>query len=87
MKINTFNELVNICKIIAAGWANHTEDINLSMPESVEYFRDKLEKATAYHQAMKDVKIERSHSYSLTYAKKAVNEAQKNYDLAVKLWA
>ena len=71
----------------ADGWAKHTEDINLSMPESVEYFRDKLEKATAYHQAMKDGKIKRSHSYSLTYAKKAVNEAQKNYDLAVKLWA
>lgn len=28
----------------------------------------------------------REHSYSLTYAKKAVNEAQKNYDLAKKLW-
>lgn len=26
------------------------------------------------------------HSYTLTYAKKDVNEAQKNYDLAVKLW-
>lgn len=71
----------------AAGWADHTEDINLSMPESVEYYRDKLEKATAYHQGMKEGKIERTHSYSLTYAKKAVNEAQKNYDLAVRLWA
>ena len=56
------------------------------MPESIEYYRDSLEKATAYHEAMKEGKIERSHSYSLTYAKKAVNEAQKNYDIAVKLW-
>lgn len=71
----------------AEAWIAHAEDINLSMPESIEYYRDKLEKATSYHQAMKEGKIERSHSYSLTYAKKAVNEAQKNYDLAVKLWA
>lgn len=71
----------------AEGWERHTEDINLSMPESIEYYRDLLEKATAYHQAMKEGKIERSHSYSLTYAKKAVNEAQKNYNTALKLWA
>lgn len=70
----------------AEAWERHSEDINLSMPESIEYYRDRLEKATAYHQAMKEGKIERSHSYSLTYAKKAVNEAQKNYDIAVKLW-
>lgn len=70
----------------AEEWERHSEDINLSMPESIEYYRDRLEKATAYHQAMKEGKIERSHSYSLTYAKKAVNEAQKNYDIAVKLW-
>ncbi|MBQ8969183.1 MAG: DUF3560 domain-containing protein [Bacteroidaceae bacterium] len=70
----------------AAGWERHAEDINLSMPESIEYYAERLAKAKAYHQAMKDGKIERSHSYSLTYAKKAVNEAQKNYDTAVKLW-
>lgn len=70
----------------ADGWARHTDDINLSMPESIEYYRDLLEKATAYHKAMKEGKIERDHAYSLTYAKKAVNEAQKNYDTAVKLW-
>ena len=70
----------------AKAWERHSEEINLSMPESIEYYRDLLEKATAYHEAMKEGKIERSHSYSLTYAKKAVNEAQKNYDIAVKLW-
>ena len=70
----------------AKEWERHSEEINLSMPESIEYYHDRLEKATAYHQAMKEGKIERSHSYSLTYAKKAVNEAQKNYDIAVKLW-
>lgn len=70
----------------AEAWERHADDINLSMPESVEYYRERLEKATAYHQAMKDGKIARSHSYSLTYAKKAVNEAKKNYELAVRLW-
>lgn len=70
----------------ADGWERHTNDINLSMPESIEFYRDRLEKAKSYHQAMKEGKIEREHAYSLTYAKKAVNEAQKNYDTAVKLW-
>lgn len=70
----------------AEGWERHTEDINLSMPESIQYYANLLEKAKAYHQAMKEGKIEREHAYSLPYAKKAVNEAQKNYDLAVKLW-
>ena len=29
----------------------------------------------------------REHSFSLTYAKKAVNEAEKNLEIAKKLWA
>lgn len=67
-------------------WERKSQDINLSMPESLEYYADLLEKAKAYHQGMKEGKIERTHSYSLTYAKKAVNEMHKNYDTAVKLW-
>ncbi len=70
----------------AEGWERHTTDINLSMPESLEYFADKLEKAKAYHQGLKDGTIPREHSFSLTYAKKAVNDTQKNYELAIKLW-
>lgn len=70
----------------AEGWAQHTEDINLSMPESIEYFAKKLEEATEYHQGLKSGKYPREHAYSLTYAKKAVNEAQKNLDLAKRLW-
>ena len=60
--------------------------IDLSMPESVEYFRHKLGEAKEYHEGLKSGKYPREHSYSLTYAKKAVNEMQKNYDTAVKLW-
>jgi len=67
-------------------WARRANDINLSMPESIEYYEHKLELAIEYHQGLKSGKYERLHSYSLTYAKKDVNEAQKNYDLAKKLW-
>lgn len=70
----------------ASYWDKRSNDINLSMPESVEYYEHKLEQATEYHAGLKSGKYPREHSYSLTYAKKAVNEAQKNYDLAKKLW-
>lgn len=52
-------------------WESRTNIINLAMPESVEYFEFQLEKATEHHRKMKAGEIERSHSYSLTYAKKA----------------
>lgn len=67
-------------------WKKKGEEINLSMPESVEYFQFELEKATIKHKGLKDGTIERSHSYSLTYAKKAVNEATKKLEIARKLW-
>lgn len=70
----------------ASYWESLTNDINLSMPESVEYFEFKLEEAQAKHEGLKDGTIERSHSFSLTYAKKAVNEAEKNLKLAKLLW-
>lgn len=68
-------------------WEKRANDINLSMPESIEFYKHKLEVATEYHHGMKSGKYERSHSYSLTYAKKDVNEAQKKYNLAIRLWA
>lgn len=67
-------------------WEKRSNDINLSMPESIEYYEYKLEEAKMKHEGLKDGSIERSHSFSLTYAKKAVNDAQKNFDLAKKLW-
>lgn len=72
----------------AAYWERKAEnEINLSMPESIEYFKYKLEKAEKTHAGMKDGSIPRAHSYSLTYAKKEVNEAKKKYETALKLWA
>jgi hypothetical protein len=68
-------------------WEKRAETINLSIPESIDFFEYKLEKAKAIHEGLKNGTIERAHSYSLTYAKKAVNELEKNYKLALKLWA
>jgi len=67
-------------------WKRKANDINLSMPESVEFYEYKVEEAKEYHEGLKSGKYERSHSFSLTYAKKAVNEAEKNLQLAKKLW-
>lgn len=67
-------------------WDKRANTINLSMPESVEYYEYKLEAAKEYHEGVKSGKYPRSHSYTLTYAKKDVNEMQKNYDLAKRLW-
>jgi len=68
-------------------WASKANDINLSMPESIEYFEYKVESAKARHEGLKNGTIERSHSFSLTYAKKDLNEAEKNLQTAKKLWA
>jgi len=81
-----FNDKAADNQIKANNWSKRTDVINLSMPESIDYYSDKLEKANEYHEGLKFGKYIREHSYSLTYAKKAVNEAKKNYDLAIRLW-
>jgi len=67
-------------------WENKAEEITLAMPESFEYFVKQLEKASAYHEGLKNGSIEREHSYSLTYAKKEVNELKKKVEIAKLLW-
>lgn len=67
-------------------WENKAEEITLAMPESLEYFSDKLEESIAYHKGLKDGTIERWHSYSMAYAKKAVNELKKKVEIAKVLW-
>lgn len=71
---------------VARYWDKKAEVINLSMPESIDYYEHKLEKAKKYHEGLKSGKYPREHAYSLTYAKKAVNDMQKNYDTAKRLW-
>ena len=67
-------------------WEGKIGDINLSMPESLEYFTTLLEQAKARQQGLKDGTIEREHSYGLTYATKAVKELAQKVELAQKLW-
>lgn len=67
-------------------WDKRAETVNLSMPESIDFYEHKLEQAKEYHEGVKSGKYPRKHAYTLTYAKKAVNEALKNYELAKKLW-
>lgn len=71
---------------VAKYWEERANTINLSMPESIDFYEHKLEVAKEYHEGLKSGKYPREHSFALSYAKKAVNETQKNYDLAVKLW-
>lgn len=74
-------------KARAEYWESLSNKIDLSMPESLEFFKAQLEEATEYHKLIKDGIIPKEHSYSLTYAKKRCNELQDKYDTAVKLWA
>lgn len=67
-------------------WERKANNINLSMPESIEFYEYKVEETKEYHEGLKSGKYERSHSFSLTYAKKARNEAEKNLETAKKLW-
>ena len=67
-------------------WESRAEEITLAIPESIEYFKYKLEKAIAYQTGLKDGSIPRGHSYSLSYATKDVNELKKKVDIASKLW-
>ena len=67
-------------------WERKASDINLSMPESLEYYSYLLEKAVKKHEALKNGTIPREHSFSLTYAKKEVNEIEKKIKTAKLLW-
>lgn len=67
-------------------WECKASEITLAMPDSLEYFKFKLEQAEQYHKDLKDNPQKRKHSYDLTYAKKAVNELKKKVEIAEKLW-
>lgn len=67
-------------------WEAKVKEITLAMPESLEYFTYELEKAEQQHKDLKENPEKRSHAYSLTYAKKAVNELKKKVEIAKELW-
>lgn len=81
-----FAEKAEAAKSKAEYWENKANEITLAMPESLEYFEEKLEKAIAYHKGLKDGTIKKWHSYSLPYAKKEVNELKKKVEIAKLLW-
>ena len=68
-------------------WKDRENIINLSMPESIEFFEHKLELAQERHKGLKDGTIERDHSFSLTYANKEVKDLENKVATARKLWA
>jgi len=67
-------------------WEKKAKEINLSMPESLHFFSAQRDEAVEYHSCMKSGEIQKSHSFSLTYAKKRVNDLTKKVELAEKLW-
>jgi hypothetical protein len=86
---NSMNEIDKAIsyKERTAYWEKMSKKINLSMPESLEFFCVQLEEATEYHKALKNGSIEREHAYSLTYANKRVKDLQKSFDIAKLLWS
>jgi hypothetical protein len=67
-------------------WESKANEINLSMPESIEFWEYKLEAAKEKHAFYKANPDKRPHSMALGYASKAVKEAEENLSIAVKLW-
>lgn len=70
----------------AAYWESMTGKVDLSMPESVEYFEHALQKAEAHHKELKDNPAKRVHSMSLSYASKNVKDLKDKVETAKKLW-
>jgi hypothetical protein len=68
-------------------WQSKTEEINLSMPESIEYYTKLSEEKKKIHEEYKNGTRPREHSYSLTYANKERKEAEDNLKKALILWS
>jgi hypothetical protein len=62
------------------------DHIDLSMPDSLEFYQNSLETLEQKHKFLKDNPKERSHAFSLAYAKKEVKECKERIELAIKLW-
>lgn len=70
----------------AKAWEKRSEVIDLSMPESLQYFSIELEKASFHHHLLKTKPELREHAYSLAYATKKVKELKQKVEIAKKLW-
>lgn len=67
-------------------WESMAVKIDLSMPESLDYFKMQLEDAVKLHKGLKDGSIEKKHSLSMAYANKKVKDLKAKYEIAKKLW-
>lgn len=67
-------------------WKELESKIDLSMPDSLEFFEFELMKAKKEHQLMKDNPELRSHSMSLQYANKKVKDLEEKVYTAIILW-
>lgn len=67
-------------------YEKQSEKIDLSLPDCIEFFREKMEVMKANHAFLKDNPDKRPHGYSLQYALKHKKNAIKQYETAVALW-
>ena len=67
-------------------WERKANEINLSMPECVEFYEYELIKAEDYHKGLKNGSIPVEHSYSVTYANKKVKDLREKVRLSHLLW-
>lgn len=67
-------------------WERKANEINLSMPECVEFYEYELIKAEDYHKGLKNGSIPVEHSYSVTYANKKVKDLRRKVRLSHLLW-
>lgn len=67
-------------------WADKANRIDLSMPDSLEFFEFELEKVKKHHQFLKDNPSARAHSMSLQYSNKTVKELEAKVYTAILLW-
>lgn len=81
------DEKVDRHESVAEYWRNKADQIDLSMPESLDFFIDQLVKAEKNHHDLKTGLIPKEHAYSLVYAQKKVKEIKKKIEIAEKLWA
>ena len=70
-----------------AYWEGLENKIDLSMPESLEFYEIQLEEATEYHKFLKDNPKERPHGMALSYAGKKVKDLKSKCETAKKLWS
>lgn len=68
-------------------WEKKASSINLSMPESLEFYQFELEKAIQEHLDLKSGAKKSAHSYSITYANKKVKDLKSKIEIAKKLWS